>query len=378
MKLSVAFYKCRDNSLKKVFKNDGFKVYYTTDIYELDNYTVVVYNSNTIDEEEINKLKLEELPELHDISSFIQNNLTHEEHEFYYLDKFLEQEKLQDVDLDSFFKDKVYEDINVDSMKELYEKYMIVCQANVHLVDTDVIFDNNQGYMKGLLKVYDTSTWEEGDVVVVKKALNHGSNYGKFMYVNGEILPLDNIVDTDEGHIVTQCDVISNFPINYWASNFMVDNEVYRIVENNSLVMCKLDNTTFSHIIESRKNIINKIISENSISDEERVILFEYDQTKYAFICEFGIDVDEDVNLKKIKKQCDEILIGGCDHSLYIQFPRFIENIKCSEMLHLVEKKKYMNNLEIYKIPKYKTIIDYCVQNEVLPCNIALIDCGYL
>jgi hypothetical protein len=277
-------------------------------------------------------------------------------------------------------KKEMLGEARVSSFKQLFEDFISVCSANVHILETDMIFDNNcSAYRKALSKVFDTSNWNDGDIIVIKKALNQGCNYGKFICMNKSVYDLDRIIDQQDGHVNRDFAVISDYPICHWASKFECGGELYNAIDSNSLVLCTLSKESIDFVMEERKKIIKNVINDKEHMDvTDRLIVFSEEGVMYGVICEFGMD-PRIQNLQKHQKICDYILLSSdCDNSFYMQFPRFKGISQTTERFFLMPKQKFVKNLAMSSDNVYMMLIEQLMKKGVSPNNIGLIDCGEL
>jgi len=197
-------------------------------------------------------------------------------------------------------------------------------------------------------------------------------------FVNKSIRDLDRIIDEEDGHVNIDFAVVSDYPICHWASKFVCDDQIYNIIDHNSLVLCTLSEESIDLVMKERKKIIENIINdEDSVNDEDRIITFHEKGVMYGLICEFGIDYGI-TNLNKHMKTCNYILSSDCPNSFYIQFPRYKGIPITSEKYSLMSKEKFVNNLVLSSDKLYNSFIRKLMELGVSPNNIGLIDCGEL
>lgn len=364
---TVALYKFKDHALENVLINQKFK--HITSMNK--QYETVVYRGEPCEEMNEN---------CHELKHFIDSNMTKEESEEYYFQRFCCEQLIEPEKFTIDMKNDMLGEARVSSFKQLHEGFISICSANVHVLNTDIIFDANRRiYKKSLAKVFDTSNWRNGDILVVKKALKHGCNYGRFICINKSVYDLDRIIDQQDGHVNRDFAVVADYPICYWASKFECCGEQYNIIDSNSLVMCTLSKESIDYVMEERRKIIQKVIHDReNVTDKDRIIMFENEGILYGIICEFGMD-PEIQNIKKHEKTCDFIISSTeCDNSFYMQFPRYKEKPQTTEKYFLITKNKFVKNLRITSNSIYATLVSELMKSGVSPNNIGFIDCGEL
>lgn len=376
-----AFYNFEDSILMKVLCPSEVTVFNHDDLSQMlqKQFNITIYKKKEISDEL--KEELERVSNfVYKFEDFLGVGLTESEKEQYYYVKFcIEQSINLHTEED---KMEILKEANVKSFEELHKHFMVCKSANVHIVDTDLCFEENTAkYTRSLANVYDTTNWEDGDIVVVKKAIQKGKNKGKFVYNNNKIHSFDFTIDSEEGHMIDECPVVSQFPINYWASSFTVDNASYSLIDNNALVMCCLLPEAFKCFISHRCTFIKKYFNtEQSVVDitlDDRLIIVHNNGVNVGFICEYGMNVDPS-QLRENLIKCNEIMTTGYDNSIYVQYPKYIQNIDVAGKYSLVKKETYIHNLEMNINADYNYMVKKLLEHDVAPNNICLIDCGEL
>jgi hypothetical protein len=362
MNKNIALYKFNDSILKELVE---YQI-----IEEIcPDFDIIVYLDDT--QHDVNELSKNcGEGKLYELYQFIDNILTEEEQEKYYFKKFCIEQKLNFKHINQQDKEDWFKQSGVSTCKQLFKQFVTVCTCNVYCVDTDEIFENNPIYRKAITKVYNTDNWNNGDIIVVKKALNTLNNKGKFIYYDYRIHELETTKDCS-GHINTEFPAILEFPICFWASKFECDNKYHDVINNNSLILVSVSSDNYKHIMTCRKSIIDRIMNKDEHFDVlDRLIVFNENNTKYAIICEFGID---NQNIEK----CNKLIKSDCKNCFYMQYPRFLNSI-VKENNYIVSKSKFINNLEINKNKSYAKILQKILELNIAPNNFGFIDCGEL
>lgn len=368
MDTTIALYKFKDRALKHALNSHKVKEIQSV---KQNKYDIIVYKGAVCDSCNM------ACDHCYELVDFVDNQLTDEEKELYYFYKFCNDQKITPLSDTIEMKNEWLSDARVSSFKDLYAKYITVCGASVHCVDTDAIFDTN-GYIykKALPKVYDNQAWNDGDIVVVKQALKQGSNYGKFICMDRAVHDLENTIDTKERHINSEFSAIADYPIGHWASKFECDGQLYNIIDNNSLVLCRLSEASFVYVMEEREKIIKKVMNDEELLDNERLIIFCENDVMYGIISEFGLEKCDNIN--DHLEECNRILSSSCDSSFYMQFPRYKNTPRVSEKFNFMSKSNFVNNLLLSKSRLHSKLINELMQRGVSPNNFGLIDCGEL